>query len=568
MTAAAVAGLSGASDVVARGQSNATQTALATIEFRALQNGTPLFDLRPQEIRLRVDNVDLDLVSLDLVGAGSSNSVLPPPFATNGASRRGRDLLFVLDEESYQPGGESRVQEVVGAALAQLTTFDRAGLVSLHPSGVSLALTTSQASRQAALRQIRGRAVTTEPGTNLSCRTRRLIPVITSLFQGVDTEVNTTIVLFSAALAAPPASNVVTPGVDRACQLNAEDFDEFRTASARSPAQFYAIHLADSAATVDLRNGAGLERLAGEAGGQFLRVSGDPAPPMRRIVDDAGGFYVATVIIDAGSRSAKRAVDLRVLRNGATTRYKRELASPVIESKTVSTRDMIRTPSEFRALQLRAAAFSSRDTPTTAKVVVLLEPVEAGVTLRSAMAGLFDAKGKLIAQWEGESTELAGQPVMAGLAAASGEYRLRVTAVDSKGRSGAVDQDVTVGLSPAGSMTMSGIILGVQGTGPFFPRLQITAADIVAHVYFEAYGAASCAGLSATIEIAPAVKAPAIVTATAGASPIEKSDGCILFGEFPVAALPPGDYAFRVRLLRGETVISERLRTLRKTANR
>ena len=563
LVAAAVAGLSSEAVLAVQGQSN---TVLATIEFRPLQNGTPLFDLRPQDIRLRVDNVDVDLVALDLVRGGANDSVLPPPFATNGAGRRGRDLLFVLDEESYQPGGESRIQEVVGAALARLTTFDRAGVVSLHPSGVSVASTTSPAARQTALRQIRGRAISAASATPLSCRTRRLMPVVTSLFEGLDTDVTTTIVLFSAALAAPPASNVVTPGLDSACQLNAEDFDEFRLAASRSPAQFYAIHLADSAATVDPRNAAGIERLAGEAGGQFLRLSGDPAPPMRRIVEDAGGFYVASFMVEPGGRSTKRAVEVRVLRNGATARYKRELIAPPIESKTVSTRDMIRTTSEFRALQLRAAAFSSRDTATTAKVVVLFEPVEAGVTLKSAIGGLFDAKGKLVAQFDAESPDLAGRPVMAGLAAPSGEYRLRVAAVDSKGRSGAVDQDVTVGLSPAGSssMTMSGIVVGVQGTGPFFPRLQLTPTDTVAHVYFEAYGAASCAGLSAIIEIASAVQAPAIASSTARASPIEKSDGCILFGEFPVAALPPGDYALRTRLLRGETVPGERIRTFRK----
>jgi hypothetical protein len=37
-----------------------------------------------------------------------------------------------------------------------------------------------------------------------------------------------------------------------------------------------------------------------------------------------------------------------------------------------------------------------------------------------------------------------------------------------------------------------------------------------------------------------------------------------MFGEYPVAALPPGDYAFRIRLQRGEALLAERLRTLRK----
>ena len=566
LTVAVVAGLSNGSRIVTQGQSSAARAVLVTVEFRALQNGTPLFDLRPQDIALRADNVDRDLLALDLVRAGDDPSVIPAPFATNGARRRGRDLLFVVDEESYQPGGESRVREAVAAAFGRLTPIDRAGLVSLHASGVSVALTASPASLQAALRQIRGRAIGSESTTALSCRTRRQIPVMTSLFQGLDTSVTTTIVLLSAGLAAPQAATIVTPGIDRACQLTPEDFDEFRSAAAQSAAHLYCIHVGDGTGTgVDPRNGAGLERFAGEAGGQFLRPSGDSAPAMRRIVDDAGGFYVASFMIEP--RPGRIAVDVRVRRDGATARYKRELVIPAVETKTVSTRDMIRTTSEFRALQLRAAAFASRDTDKTAKVVVLFEPAEAGVTLGSAIAGLFDAKGTLVAQWAPESQDLAARPVMAGLAVAPGAYRLRVAAVDSRGRSGAVDQDVAVGPFPAGSTTTSGVILGVQGAGtaPFVPRLQVTAADNVAHVYFEAYGAGPCAGLSATIEIAPAVHSPAIARSAAGASPLENSDGCILFGEFPVAALPPGDYAFRIRLQRGETVIGERLRSLRKT---
>ena len=565
LTVAVVAGLSNAAGLVAQGQSGAVRPVLVTVEFRALENGTPLFDLRPQEIALRVDNVERDLVALDVVRPGADDTVMPAPFATNGASRRGRDLFFVVDEESYQPAGDSRVREAVGAALDRLTPGDRAGLVSLHASGVSVALTSSRAALQGALGQIRGRAISTESSTALSCRTRRLIPVMTSLFQGLDTGITTTIVLVSAALGAPQAASIVTPGIDRACQLTAEDFDEFRSAASRSAAHLYGVHLGDGTATgVDPRNGAGLERVAGEAGGQFLRVSGDPAPAMRRIVDDAAGFYVASFMLEPGVKPAKRTVDLRIHRDKVTARYTRELIGPAIESKTVSTRDMIRTTSDFRALQLRAAAFASRDTEKAAKVVVLFEPVEAGVTIASAMAGLFDAKGRLVAQWTPESEDLAARPAMAGLAAAPGVYRLRVAAVDARGRSGAVDQDVTVGPFPPGSVATSGVILGVQGTGPFFPRLQVTPADTVAHVYFEAYGAGPCTGLAASIEIAPAVQAPAIVRSAAGPSPIENSDGCIMFGEFPVAALPPGDYAFRIRLHRGETVLGERLRSLRK----
>jgi hypothetical protein len=126
---------------------------------------------------------------------------MPAPFATNGAGRRGRDLLFVVDEESYQPGGESRVREAIGAALGRLTALDRAGLVSLHASGVSVALTASPDGTPGGVRQIRGRAIGTESTAALACRTRRMIPVMTSLFSGPRHRVTTTVVLLSAALA-------------------------------------------------------------------------------------------------------------------------------------------------------------------------------------------------------------------------------------------------------------------------------------------------------------------------------------------------------------------------------
>jgi len=61
LTVAIVAGLSNGSGVAAEGQSSAARTVLVTVEFRALQDGTPLFDLRPQEVGLRVDGVDRDL---------------------------------------------------------------------------------------------------------------------------------------------------------------------------------------------------------------------------------------------------------------------------------------------------------------------------------------------------------------------------------------------------------------------------------------------------------------------------------------------------------------------------
>jgi hypothetical protein len=216
-------------------------------------------------------------------------------------------------------------------------------------------------------------------------------------------------------------------------------------------------------------------------------------------------------------------------------------------------------------LPLRAAGIPSRDTGKSVKVVVLFEPIEPAVSLSSASAGLFDAKGQLVAQWAAEPEDLAKRPVMAGLTAAPGTYRLRVAAVDALGRSGTVDDDLRVELAAAGSIFTSGVVLGAATSGGFAPKLQFTPADSAAAVYLEVYGATSCAAVSAQFEIAASEQAPPLARSTTLAAPVAQSDACILVGELDLAALAPADYAIRVQLHLNGDVIGRRLYTLRKT---
>src|SRR5690242_6916586 len=80
------------------GQAGAPRPALVPIEFRALRNGVPVFDLKPQEVVVRVDNVERELLALDLVYPAAGGAIAPPPFATNTAVRRGREFVFAIDE--------------------------------------------------------------------------------------------------------------------------------------------------------------------------------------------------------------------------------------------------------------------------------------------------------------------------------------------------------------------------------------------------------------------------------------------------------------------------------------
>ena len=69
-----------------------------------------------------------------------------------------------------------------------------------------------------------------------------------------------------------------------------------------------------------------------------------------------------------------------------------------------------------------------------------------------------------------------------------GSYRLRVAAIDSLGRMGTADYDFTAELSPAGSVKLSDILLGVARESGFTPVLAF-GNEVVATAYLELYGA-------------------------------------------------------------------------------
>ena len=536
---------------------------LVSVEFRATAAGVPVLDLRPGDVTLRIDGADADILALDLVRLDGARS--PSPFATNAGSHRQRDLIFAIDEESIAPGGEAILRDALLEMLRQLTPRDRVGLISLHPSGPSVALSSSHAGVSAVLPRVRGRAIGPESATDLSCRTKRLLPAISSLIGGLDAGVTTTVLLFSAALAAPASVAVPARGAESACLLLSTDFDEFRAVTARSAAQLYAIHTADGTRrATDLISAAGLERLAGEARGRFLRLTGDSSSEMRSVALETSALYVASALAPAGART--RTVDIHVRRDAVVVRARPSIVMPAVEAKTVSPRDMMRSAAAHRDLPLRSAGFPARGTATQARVIVLFEPIDRAVPLAASMVGAFNSRGQLVAQWTSAPEDLANRPVAAALMLNPGTYRLRVAAVDARGRSGAVDDELQVELPAAGAISTSAVVLGTQALGGFSPRLQLTAPETTAVAYLEVYGVPTCAGVSGRLEVAGSEEGPAAITAAATAIPIDQSEGCILHGALDLASLPPGDYVLRVEVTSAGTAVARRLRMLRKAA--
>jgi hypothetical protein len=197
------------------------------------------------------------------------------------------------------------------------------------------------------------------------------------------------------------------------------------------------------------------------------------------------------------------------------------------------------------------------------KLVAIAEPLERSVTLASVAFGLINARGRLVAQWTANERELSFSPVMSAGLAAPGVYRLRMAAVDSTGRRGAADVDVTAQLTAAGPLQLSMLALGVSRRG-FMPRLQFVE-EPTAMGYFEIYGVPPEGTLSVALELAaglddtPIVRVPAALVASP--DPWRRT----VSGVVPIAAQPPGDYVVRGVVSLDGKPLGHVSATLRKT---
>ena len=232
-------------------------------------------------------------------------------------------------------------------------------------------------------------------------------------------------------------------------------------------------------------------------------------------------------------------------------------------AKAVAPRDMLRVGDIYRDLPLRAAAFVSREGSTDkARVVVMLEPMEATGQLKDAAVGLYDDKGKLVVQATADRDGLARTPPMIALVAKAGTYRMRVAASDPAGRAGAVDSALDVALTGNGPLQLSSLVLGVAEEGRFAGRLQFYD-EPTAVAYLEIYGVPK-GELSAELQLAgieggpPAVRGAMRVTGEPG------DDKHVALGGIPIGPLPPGDIVVRAVVSLDGAPIGAVTRTLRK----
>jgi hypothetical protein len=301
----------------------------------------------------------------------------------------------------------------------------------------------------------------------------------------------------------------------------------------------------------------------------MIRLSGDSENAMARLAGETSAYYRATFAPEESERTGlSYRVSLQVKRQEIEILAPPSVLIPKTDGsraggKAASARETLRVSQVYRDLPLRAAAFASRDESAgMIRIVVLVEPADAAVSLTSAAVGLFDEKGKLSVQATADPANLTRRPPMIAAVAKPGAYRMRVAATDAAGRSGTVDVDLKAELTGADTLKLSSLVLGVAEEGKFAGRLQFYA-EPTAVAYLEIYGVTKGA-LSADLELAESENGPASVSGamriTGGAS----DDRHVALGGIPISSLLPGDIVVRAIVSLDGKPVGRVVRTLRK----
>jgi hypothetical protein len=543
-------------------QTPSERTAGPTVDFMALDaDGAPVADLQSSEVEIRIGDRVRTVRTLRRVSAVPSAPAagaaphVPPPYGTNDDVAAGRRFVLVIDQESFLAGREQLFTNAIDGLLRELTPADRTMVAALPFGGVIVPFTSDVAQIRLAAARVTGQRPRGETGSDLACRTRRFLEALEGLLRGQGVQSSPqTLILFTGGLAAPrrDAPMGILPGM---CELQVDQFRKVAAAATAARVNAYVTQPADigigSALPRPTPGGIGdigsdnplegIEHVAGVTGGTRLMLDATGTGALRRVAKETSAYYVAELEPISGEAFGRsRALTVRVARRG----------------------DILSSTEAVTDLRLRVDGFTVRDPDGRLRVGVLLEPAEQSIAIASAGAVLIDASGRFVAHWN--AADPAEHPLVGAMSVAPGPYRVRAAAIDSRGRPGAAETDIDVGLTQVGSLSLGSLLLSVSRAGTSSLQLEF-GSEPTARASFDVYGGTAGQRLSATLEIARDLDGPAIATLPLALTRADETR-VVAAGTVPLGALPPGDYAVRgiIRLEDGTT--GRVVRTLRKVA--
>jgi hypothetical protein len=574
-------------------QRQAAETStVVTVDFRAFTgDGTPVRDLRQEEVTLKVGRRTRDIVAMQLVQVPTSvqkqaaASQAPEPYVTNAtAGGGGRDVVIVLDDEGVQPSRAKGVATMLTNLVNALSPADRVSLVVPGNPKANVELTASRASVLDAIGNLTGRAAAprsqtlaaTEEEAEMLCRTRRNLYGLLSVFENTAPSVPTVVVFISNGFSPPTTVESVSrrgQGPEGACEILPKDLEDLNSAAVASHAHVYGIEVVDDSVSIVSRTGdlsGGFEHVAGLSGNPVIRWTGGELPSLDRIAKETATYYVAAfeVAPDEQNGSSQK-VEISVSRPDTVVRAIPYVVMPRAAGRNPAAgspklRDVLAAPRVYRDVPLRASAYTSRmSADGKLKIVCIFETAQSGIQLAEAGVVAFDDKGAGRAQWTGQKNALKGRPIVVPLnAPPPGTYRLRVAAKEASGAVGTLDLHVTVPEQDKNTVSLGSVVLGREGRG-FSPLLQFTS-EPVALGMVEIYNAPKTATVAAVFELAASETGPALATLPGSVESI-RDDLRIATMTFPIKGMGPGDVVVRALVaVDGKRIDAKPMRTLRK----
>ena len=546
-------------------------------------DGSPVADVAAADVTVKLDGKTRTIRALRLQAV---KEIPKPdaPYGTNELTSDGRSVVIAIDESSFRTGREQALREAVHGLVARLAPRDRVLVVGLPFGSIKVPFTTDHARVRRAIDATVGQRPQGETGSDMACRTRRVLEATAGFLDLLRfAEGPTSVLFFTGGMAGPRRDAVATlaPGI---CELRAEDFARVGRAAAMGRANFYVVHPDDMSAPITTQSPTsaafigsdnpyeGIEHLAGVTGGRRLPVLSAGATALARVVREIAAYYVADLAPEPGDRDGRlRPLNVRVERTGATVRFRPQIAfgpvrgpSPSASELTPNIREILLSTDAFPGLPLRAAAFTSIGSGGKVKVMALAEPGDPLTALTSVSAALIDADGRAVAQWT--AADPSEVPLSGALLVDPGLYRLRVAATDKQGRAGAADYMFDAQLTRAGSLRFGGLVLGISRQGTVIPKLQF-AAERVALASIEFEGETTGSRLTIGLEVARTSDGPAILSAPLAVERVGDHHYSAS-GALAIGALPPGDYTVRAGVALDGTSIATVTRVLRKVESR
>lgn len=592
--AVAFCGLCAAAVAGQQGTANRPPGEAVAVEFFAYGSDGTVFDLRSDEVTLKVSGRAREIRSLRYVSlpppdpAGVPLTPTPPleaPYGSNVSGSSGRWVTIVVDHESIRPGAEKNTMNSVVRFLNALGPRDQVSYVTMPNGGIEIDFTTDHQKVATALRRFVGRAPRESSEQDRSCRSRLVLNGMRDLLQELAPLDGPKVVVLLSSGVLNPRRDAAANAPPGPCEIRLMDFQDVRTAAAHARGYVFVVQPDDlqvesatnafadaslSRFAASDKDRAGLESLAGAAAGEFFRIVGPDDNSLPNVARATAGYYVATFDPDPGERNGfSHRVELGVSRERVRVRTRPEVVIPKLASKKsgpAEPREMLRDGVLYRALPLRAVAYASAGSAGKVKVMAVVEPAERGVKIASAVFGLIDSRDQLVVQWTANARELGSLPLMTAGEATPGPYRLRVAAVDASGRQGSVEHELIARLTEASPLSLSAIAVGTSRDGGFMPKL-VFGTDQAAVVFFEIYGTPPKAdSVTVRLEVAAGPDERALSSAVPRiVTPSE--DRRMVIGALPIAALPPADYTVRAIVSVDGRPVGRVTRTLRKTAS-